>query len=299
MLENKFVIVDGADDVAGATTWWRLRAEVPRADMQRSVQEPDGLDAIALPVPEPEVALRRAVAEQRERRRLVRTVSPGVWAVVDEAVVADRGAATLRHAVTLTVQLDAVGRLRAHNHLGSLLSADDDARVGELMRSYQRHLVTLTPEDLSAWLIDNARRLDGVSLRPGGGIYYLPPRSVGRWRALTAALAQCSVQENVALIVPTIRMTVDGASAILEALTQELADEVTRLRREVISAELGPRALETRAARAQEMLRRVERYEQVVDRPTDLARELIDNLNADITAAKLAAQPDEPKRGAS
>jgi hypothetical protein len=285
-----YMMVREGDDGAGATVLWRLRGEFPRAKLVEAVQG-HWFKIPLPPVREPEVALRRAVAGLRGKRRLVRPVRKGLWAIIDEGIAADGN--SLKHWSGPTVSLDAIGRLVVKNGMGSVMTAADDERVEELLKAYDHFLDALTPDDVSAWLIENAQRLGAVTMRDGGGLYYLPPGAMQEWRAIVDVLDRVSSGRHVVSMIPTVRMTRDGAKAILASLTIELEVEVERLRAELISGDLGVRALENRAALTATMLGKVEQYEALLATPMAGVRDMVNNLSTDLVAAKLAAEADE------
>lgn len=294
-IQNELVIVQEGDDAAGATVWWRLRGEVDRERLRHSLDEHRAHYTISPPGSvDPETALRRAVGVLRGKRRLVRPLRRGMWAVVDEEVDASRD--VLKHWSGPTITLDKIGRVVVKQPLPSSPAdaAIDRATCATLQedlgKGYDHFMGALTTEDISAWLIANVERLGAVGLRDGGGIYYVPPHGMGALRALTGALAEASQDRHAVYVVPTVRMTRDGARAILDSLTAELDLEMTRVRNDVISGDLGVRALENRAEQTKGLLAKLDQYEALLDRPLASARNMVLNLSADLAAAVLAAE---------
>ncbi len=293
-IQNELLIVKDGDDAAGATVWWRLRGEVDRERLRHSLDEHRAHYSLALPsAVEPETALRRAVGVLRGKRRLVRPLRRGVWAIVDEEVDASRD--ELKHWSGPTIHLDMIGRVvvkapAAGSPADAAINQATCATLQEdLRKGYDHFMGALTTEDISTWLIANVERLGAVGLRDGGGIYYVPPHGMGALRALTGALAEAA-EGHAVYVVPTVRMTRDGARAILDSLTAELDLEMTRVREDVISGDLGVRALENRAEKTRSLLAKLDQYEDLLDRPLASARNMVLNLAADLAAAKLAAE---------
>lgn len=274
-----FVMVEDAnEDAAGATVWWRLRGDVDRLSLQDALAARGLVDYAPAPH-SPEVALRRAAAVLRGRRRLVRPLKRGSWAIVEETL--QPSGEELKHWTGPTVSLDKIGRIVVKN------STPEEAQ--SVKDAYDYHFEALTTEDVSSWLITQVWRLGAVALRDSGGIYYLPPKAMKEWRQIVEALGVATNRHNV-YKVPTVRMTKDGARAILDSLLEDINTNVEDIRKGVISGELGVRALETRAARSFDLLGKVEQYEQLLGTKLADVHATLEKLQEDVVAAKLAAE---------
>lgn len=278
-VEKEFVVVaEGEEATAGATIWWRLHGECDRAKL---VDELTARGIQHMPkVVEPETAIRRAVGCLRGKRRLVRPLKKrGSWAVIEEEL--DDVKEKLKHWQGPTVSLDKIGRAVFSN-----ASAEEAQQV---RAAYDRYLDVLDTADVSSWLISQAERLGAIGLREGGGIYYLPPQRMGEWRLIVEALSSAHPEHHV-YMVPTVRMTQEGARAILDSLTYEIEQQVAKTKDEVISGDLGVRALENRFDETNDLLRKVTMYEQLIEQPLQKLRDTIASLSADVVAAKAAAE---------
>jgi hypothetical protein len=276
--DREFVMVSDGDDSAGATVWWRLRGDCDRLALVVALSA-RGLEARGPVTHAPEVALRRAVGVLRGTRRLIRPLKRGSWAVVEEEL--KPSGEELKHWTGPTVSLDMIGRAVLKN-----ASAEEATQVKE---AYAYHLDALTTEDVSSWLITQVEHCGAVGLREGGGIYYLPPTAMSLWNALVEALGQASPKHTV-YKVPTVRMTSDGARAIMDSLQAEAEAEVQRIDKDLSGGTLGVKALETRAEDAQSLLEKVEVYERLLDTRLEALRQTIADIQTDVVTAKLAAE---------
>lgn len=279
-IDKEFVIVsDGNEDQAGATVWWRLHGEADRQALVLALEN-EALDQVTDPKPvEPETALRRAVDGLRGKRRLVRPLRRGAWAIIEEEL--DVSNDKLKHWNGPTVTLDKIGRAILKN------ASVDEAQ--QVQTSYAHFLDVLTTHDVSHWLLTQIERLGAIGLREGGGIYYVPPQRMPEWRAIVGALQEAAPSHHV-YMVPTVRMTADGARAILDSLTSEIESEVTRVFNEVVSGELGVRALDKRADDSKALLAKVAQYESVIGERLENLRAQVGALEVDVAAARLAAE---------
>lgn len=278
-IEGQFVAVTDAEEAkAGAQVWWTLRGECDRAKL---VAELAARGIQHMPkVVEPETAIRRAVACLRGKRRLVRPLKRrGAWAVVDESL--DDLNEKLTHWQGPTIALDKIGRAVFKN------ASDEEA--AQVRTAYDHYLDALDTTDVSSWLIQMAERCSAIRLRGGGGIYYIPPHRWPEWQNAIDALTAVHAEHHVYSI-PTIRMTAQGARAILDCLTEEITQQIEKTQEEVISGDLGVKALETRYDGSLDLLRKVSEYEALLERPLQTLRDQIANLSTNVAAAKLAAE---------
>ena len=282
---NELMIVKDDDvDAAGATVWWRLSGTVLRETLVEQL-EARGIAHRPKTI-EAETALRRAVSVLKGKRRLLRPLRRGAWAIVEESLVL--GADELKHWTGPTVSMDKIGRCVVRN----ATQAESEA----VTAAYDRFFDELTTEDIASWLIDNVHRLGAVGLRDGGGIYYLPPDRLPEWRSLVDALSAASPAYKV-YMVPTVRMTADGMRAILDSLTAEVMIDVEKVSDELALGDLGPKALDKRAADAGQLLAKVSRYEALLGTKLDELRKDVSELETAVVAAKLAAEAAREEAG--
>jgi hypothetical protein len=277
---DEYAMVSGADEAsAGATIWWRLYGDLDRSELLKQLVA-RGFDAERCPSPvEPETALRRAVGELRGKRRLIRPIKRGVWAVLEESV--DVAAEKLKHWDGPTIRLDKIGRAVLEN------ATQDEAEL--VTSAYMRYLDALTTEDIASWLIGQAYRLGAVALRESGGIYYVPPSRWPEWAGLTAAL-EAAHPKHSCYSMPTYKLNASGARAILDSLTAEVEVEADKISRDILSGDLGVRALDTRGDKGRALLTKVEEYEGLVGERLEKLRDVVAKLQVDVAAAKLAAE---------
>ena len=281
-IENQYVAVTStSNDRAGATTWWRLSGEVLRADLVKALNDAGLTDlADTVPCPEPETALRRAVSELRGKRRLIRPIRRGVWAVIEEEV--DMTKDKLKHWEGPVARLDKIGRAQLDN------ATPEEAEL--VTKQYAHHLQVLTTEDVSAWLSHRVQAASAVAMRGGGGVYYVPPAQMPLWRAIKNALASCAGGHRIHTL-PTMEITSDGAEAILDALSTEVETACARIHKQCEEG-LGVRALEYRTTFGQGLLNKVTEYESLMGTRLDRMRELLGTLEVDVAQARMAAEAE-------
>lgn len=279
---HNIVHISEADDSAGATIWWRLRGDVDR--QQLSVELDKRWLKNQRPDPHsPEVAIRRAASVLTGKRRFLRSIKKGLWALVEEAVEVSGDA--LKHWQGPTVTINKIGQPVVKNAT--------QEEVDDVVKSYEYHLDALTTEDVSSWLIGQAERLGAVALRTGGGIYYLPPKAMKEWADVVASVHAASEGRHTVYKVPSVRMTTDGARAILDSLKEELEKKIGAIKGDLDGGQFGVVGLENRADTARDMLAKVGEYEALLGSPLEDLREALAELQAQVAASILAAESSE------
>jgi hypothetical protein len=129
-------------------------------------------------------------------------------------------------------------------------------------REFSRYAGMVPSERLASSLVDIAFSLGGIRLRPrAGGIYFIPPGKVERWReaalAVEAAGKNAMYQLNQELNPDTVRVIRDAIAAEAEAVS-------ARLHQEILSGELGERAMRTRQAELAALQQKLSEYETIL-----------------------------------
>lgn len=307
---------------AGAIVYWNLSGSTDAATLHQAWRDFGLPMEWLLELPTPEVALRRAVGEQREAHRLVRSLKNGGWAIVREK----QSENDLDYGTELKVSLSATGQLR---FVGAAVM--DQARIAA---AYDKHLENLSREDIGAWLATLVPRLDAVALRASGGVYFIPPTSMAKWEAVRDAVGEASSTRLYE--VPALQAK-SAVEAILDAVTAEAAEAFTAVEHELLQnakladkhdfhqdpteprevgkcdytfadgdhcgrpmdthgdvpPPLGSRALENRSAQLAAVRAKVMRYEALLGEKLTTLQEHLSNAQSAAAAAAMTAHARE------
>jgi|688.fasta_scaffold174618_2 hypothetical protein len=285
---TNYIAVNDFSGNAGATVWWSLSGNVTAVTL-RDAWARHGLDArIPLPdLPSPEQRLGRAVETVKDAHTIVRPVRrSGHWAIVSESVAGTGDAATLQHSHELSV-LIRPGRTEVE-------CSEITPKTERILASYAAQEGWYHRDDLSLWLAEVIKRLHGTRLRPRGAPYYLLPDRVQTWRDMTAAFADAKVGTLYTL--PTLAGD-EAVSAVLDALTRDVADESDDL---LASTELdgngkrrqGVRALRARVQDCDSLLSRLASYEGLLGGALDAVRQRVVSVQDKVLAAAFAAEAE-------
>ena len=268
---------------AGAITYWRLSSKpVEHAALVAAWAQARLPVGLLLSTPEPATALRRTVADLRGARRLVRSVR-GTHVIVDEtpnAKTVERPS-DVEYTPQATVSLDKVGRV-------VVAPAHKTVLRDEIAAQYERMLGLLLDSDFSSWFATKLIPfVQGVSLRPSGGMYFVPRAQVETWTRIVDAIR--AVSDHRVFSIPAMEST-EAVAAIVDAIQQEATAEADDIAKDLNAGKLGTDALDTRVDRTKAMAAKVERYETLLGVKLDEMRDRLTELHAQLTVAAAKAE---------
>lgn len=266
---------------AGTILMWTLSGPTDR-DALRDAWIAEGLDPDDLPLPpSPATVLRRAVGALRAKRRIVQSIGKNGagYALVD---VRASGDDDLDFEVRCKARLDMVGRLQ--------VTGGTPAMQDEIKEAFAQHEAELSTEDVSAWLTKRVWALDGVALRGGGGVYFIPHGRLNELDEIVMALKTSST--HAIYRIPAMAGD-DAVQAILDAVEAEATAEAEQIERELTDESFGARGLENRIAKTDEVEEKVARYEALLGSKLETMRARLERLRGDLTVAMLKARAAE------
>lgn len=293
--DTDLFIAQEASEACGAVSYWRAAGDVS-IEALRAAWIAAGLDEKLLrKAPDPQSVLRRAVMQQQERHRLVRSLKQrGEFAIVDEHVVEVPDG---QPAVPPTYSTRVIVSGAAGDFATIAVDADCDeatklhTTIGAACQT-QRNLYD--PSDITGWLVKLAYAHGAVTLRDSGGVYFIPKTAMDFWHRAATVIESVTNNQHRVFRIPAMRNN-EAMAAIIDAITTEAEALVAAVEAEMMATgddALGKRALKTRQAQAEEMLRKVEQYEKLVDQQLTV-RGRVEELQAAIVAAALTGEGEE------
>jgi len=279
--------------VGGSVIWWRL-AKSTALDTLSSGFKALGLEDY---IPEPRTAMsclraalsdRYEVEDKKTERLVVRSVPKG-FVVVKERPKDDKRSGDDWGEVVATVKL-----------------SEDEKEV--LLDPWDRDIhdeIVAAMTEAKKWLSSGAVggalvkiiEVWGLSLRPNGGVYWLPKDMVSCWDAVSNVIVSASAKKDKdgkdvdpnRVFKLNVEADTDMVEAIGDILQNEVESELSRIEYELQSGNLGQRAIETREARAQHLLNKVSKYEQAFQKKLEGLQEQFARSESAAAMAKLAA----------
>ncbi len=240
----------------GVVTYWMMPAIETRYEMLEQAWAEQGLDPKLLPKPTGACkALHRALEAQKGPRRLPRPLAKGKhWAVVDEEVLGDDN---LTHRVVATAKLETIDGVKQK------LVVTGNGIASAIEAGYAAQMELINQNDLVSLMIAMARRCLAVTLRPTGGVYFIPAAGLEFWDRVCTVITRLSPQAVVYALKPEIDPT--SVRAVLDAITAEAESDIATLNAELKASfdetvPLGTRALKTRSVAVDALTAKVASY---------------------------------------
>lgn len=303
--------IQHSTNISGAVTFWTLperldhgvlKAGLVAAGFGGSAPEPSS------GVPALKRALMRVAAG---RRRLVRplpcskdgdfaTHNARGYSVVDETVLGERtlpdGTKTteLAHAESYCVVLLPGGE--------SLVFDRESPEADSVRKAFAEESGVVTDVQVSSALVGVLWRLRAISLRPTGGVYYLPQNGLVAWANVSKAVVEAAdaAGTNPARIYQ-VRTQIDDEAvrAVADAVTRELDQAAAAIEAALSDSDhpLGRRALDTKAEDAAALAEKAKFYETLLGTVINKAALVrVDaEVNAVMAAMEARARQDEAR----
>ena len=250
-------MIENPLDIGGAVAFWTPAEFTDRTRLAAGLA-PLGLEEY-VPGPRPAASLLRDALEDAlgGPRVLVRPLADrDGFTVVRE----ERGRAGNAYTTALVARVDGVGV----EDPPRLAFEPPDERAALVEAAFARHLGRIPAAQLSLGLVRIVERFGGTRLKPTGAIYWIPGPKLDDWAAVARAVEGAADGRPSAVYLLRHRLDADAVRAIRDAVVADVRGEVERIRAEVVSGELGGRALEGRRRRAVELRHKVLLYEDVL-----------------------------------
>lgn len=141
---------------------------------------------------------------------------------------------------------------------------------------------------LASALVRMLSSFGAVRLRPTGGIYYLPGAKLARWQEAVAVVEGAG--KNAVYLMQQ-SLTPETVRAVRDALTAEIEAAAARIEEEILSGDLGERALATRVSEAAALRVKAEAYESILGVGLDHLKGLADKVGQTHLMGTLMSNP--------
>lgn len=159
----------------------------------------------------------------------------------------------------------------------------------QLEEEFRRQSGLLRPSQVTASMVAAALHLGATTLRPSGGVYWLPEKVIPEWDQLCGVVQLAAVAGKNTVYKITHTFDADSILAVRDALLAEVEREANAITAEVDGGGLGERALKTRASQAERLRVKIEEYERILGERLPDAKEMARRAEMTATAAKILA----------
>lgn len=159
----------------------------------------------------------------------------------------------------------------------------------EIEEEYRRQSSLIKGAQVASALVACMKELNAVTLRPSGGVYWLPESSLRLWGQLSRVVEGASVGGKNSIYKITHAFDHDSMRAVRDAIMNEARKEASEIMEEVDSGTLGERALKSKAEQADTLKSKIEIYEQILGESLDIAKDIATQAELAASGAKILA----------
>jgi hypothetical protein len=224
-------------------------------------------------------ALKAALVAQYSKKNRRVAPTPRGYEVVEEVANEDGLTNSHRHVMSAWVEKHAASG-------GEVIRCDDAALFADLSEAVEACKKRVEGAVVAESLVDVAqKKLHGMKLRDGGGVYWLPKSNVGTWFTLTDAL------ESIRGGITTRPFTVSGddrtIKSVVESGISKVEAAVNEVYEKIAAGQVGPRALKTAAETVAALAEQVTTWEETLGASLEALRTKV--FDAQIAATRAAS----------
>ena len=295
---SELFIAQEASEACGCVSYWRAGGDVSIQALADAWVAAGLNPKMLRAAPDTQTVLRRAVAQQQTRHRLVRAVKRGEWAIVDEHVTEPVEGQPVVPPTYTTFAMVGSGTNGPEFEQHAATDAEFAKFQADVRSAFRAQAGVYDPGDITGWLVKLAYQQNAITLRDSGGVYFIPKDAVTFWNRIATVIESVTKSQHRVFRIPAMRNN-EAMAAIIDAITTEAEALVAVVEAEMVVTgddALGKRALKTRQAQASEMLKKVETYEALVEQKLTV-RSRVEELQAAIVAASLTAETSTGEEG--
>jgi hypothetical protein len=197
------------------------------------------------------------------------------------AVVREERGSTGNHYVS-----EMTARVGEGNHPVLYFEPNDD-RSRLVEQAFYQQLGRISNGQLSSALVNVVENLDGTRLRPSGAIYWIPGPRLDDWGRIADAVERSADSGKSSLYLLRHRLDQEAIRAVRDAVVGEVKGEVKRIQGEIVSGELGSRALQARKQQAHDLRDKVNVYEDLLQVGLQGLHQILDDADQAVATASL------------
>lgn len=154
---------------------------------------------------------------------------------------------------------------------------EDNPRIPAVQEQYQKHRHILHPSSVTNMLVEITDHFGGTALRPGGSIYWLSEVNLGKWKRVTEQVEAASPGTRVYML--RVGYDEDMTKAVTDAIAAEILAETKIIEEEIVSGDIGKRAVESRQKTSNALREKVKTYESILAATLPRLHDALDRVN--------------------
>ena len=277
--------IETSASIAGAVSYWSLSQETAVSALISGLGPLDLGDDI-IPIPHSgSSALRLALNKVFNARGLM--VRPRLDPDINgfEILKETRGQDKNKYEVIAEAQVDGFNTVT--------LSPNNIDLQDQIQQTYYYQRLVLDPNQVASMLTNIVEKLNGRTLRPRGGIYWIPESGLETWGKVIDVVENASLTASPNSIY-LLRTLFDSSAvrAVKDAVVRDIQEKSAKLSEGAKEEKLGARALKSKARDATRLHDRISIYEGILGEALSELHTLADKTKRDVVETAVAAFPD-------
>jgi hypothetical protein len=164
-----------------------------------------------------------------------------------------------------------------------------DERAQPITDAFNKQLGLIKPASVTSSLTGILGSLGGTTLRPHGGVYWLPGYSLKEWLEVSKVVEASGCEGTNCMYLARHSLDPDAVRMVHDAVVHEIRRDVLRIGTEITEGGLGNRALESRKAEAYAMRTKIKEYADILDRDLSHLLKAVEDTETSIAQAEIIA----------
>lgn len=181
-----------------------------------------------------------------------------------------------------------------HNQL--MMSPLDRGKGMEVTEKYGEFCTYVTQHAVTRSLVAVIGKLQGIPLRPTGGVYWLPADAIPLWEQVGQVVEKAPAYGGANIYQIKHAFDEQAVRAVRDALVEDATAQAARIEKEIMDETLGAKALENRRAEANDIITKLTYYERMLSTTVDQIKDRLDcvqNMAALAALREAAARTGE------
>ncbi len=264
-------------DISGSVVFWNVAAET---NMPRLQAELEMIDEVEFLPGErtPFAAAKRAATKMYKRDHRVMSLAEEKRVTVERITY---GEIENTYTQVAYILVDDSGLQYVHCMSGS------DEETEQLKQAWHYEFTLCSANAVGAALAKAIEKLDGYSLRPNGGVYFLPNWTTTRFEKIAAAFNASGASGRTGVHRMEVAHGDGTVRSVHQRITEQFRQRVSEMRQELAEG-LKKRGRENRASEVEGMISKAAKYETLLDQSLAEVRAELQEMQTQLAMETIA-----------
>lgn len=135
--------------------------------------------------------------------------------------------------------------------------------VTAIHRGFHMRQTRVDGKKVGAALATVASYMKATTLRPRGGVYWLPSEAMPRWRHIAAGVGASAIAGRARIYVITTAMSKGTVTAVIDSVKRNVSNKLVALHKELAAPKLGNRGRQTKLKEIEKLSQTARYYSEL------------------------------------